>query len=262
MNRIARVLAMAPARAAMVRQPVQASLRPFKHGVRFASSSKKDDETQQAGEAGAAASAEGSSGELSTMDKMAKAMGWLGGFYSRRQVIMRASRNMYMECAEQAGKDNIYKICKLPDTFQSWFLVQQLHVWFCLVRLEAEGSDGKQFKKHLVQYFWEDVENRMRLMKVDDRNIQAETSRELLSMFYGLVFAYDEGLKNGDDVLAAAVWRNLFHASKAQATTQDLAVMVEYIRKEVQALDGIDSEAVITRGFITFGEEPEYTPRE
>lgn len=40
MNRIARVLAMAPARAAMVRQPVQASLRPFKHGVRFASSSK------------------------------------------------------------------------------------------------------------------------------------------------------------------------------------------------------------------------------
>lgn len=153
---------------------------------------------QQAGEAGAAASAEGSSGELSTMDKMAKAMGWLGGFYSRRQVIMRASRNMYdtspspllprhhrhpprppyrctlhrptsisfsgrfhchsfslffpflspsfpsththththryMECAEQAGKDNIYKICKLPDTFQSWFLVQQLHVWFCLVR--------------------------------------------------------------------------------------------------------------------------------
>eukprot|EP00729_Bicosta_minor_P010311 gene10311-5487_t len=66
----------------------------------------------------------------------------------------------------------------------------------------------------------------MRLMKVDDRNIQAETSRELLSMFYGLVFAYDEGLKNGDDVLAAAVWRNLFHASKAQATTQDLAVMV------------------------------------
>lgn len=105
------------------------------------------------------------------------------------------------------------------------------------MRLEAEGSDGKQFKKHLVQYFWEDVENRMRLMKVDDRNIQAETSRELLSMFYGLVFAYDEGLKNGDDVLAAAVWRNLFHASKAQATTQDLAVMVEYIRKEVQASD-------------------------
>ena len=141
----------------------------------------------------------------------------------------------------------------------------------------------------------------MRLMKVDDRNIQAETSRELLSMFYGLVFAYDEGLKNGDDVLAAAVWRNLFHASKAKvcahtlllqvfqprpcgighalamllsgrrpagagsyvradpcvtlmtsslskASTQDLAVIVEYIRKEVQALDDVDSETVVSKG--------------
>ena len=49
----------------------------------------------------------------------------------------------------------------------------------------------------------------------------------------GLVFAYDEGLAAGDDVLAAAVWRNLFHASRAQATAQDVALVVEYIRREV-----------------------------
>lgn len=67
----------------------------FGGGPLYFQNAQKDDETQQAGEAGAVASAEGSSGELSTMDKMAKAMGWLGGFYSRRQVIMRASRNMY-----------------------------------------------------------------------------------------------------------------------------------------------------------------------
>jgi hypothetical protein len=37
----------------------------------------------------------------------------------------------------------------------------------------------------MVKYFWEDVENRMKLMKMDDRNLQADNSRELLSMFYG-----------------------------------------------------------------------------
>jgi hypothetical protein len=37
------------------------------------------------------------------------------------------------------AKDNIYTICKLPDTFQSWFLVQQLHVWLCMVRLKVRG---------------------------------------------------------------------------------------------------------------------------
>jgi cytochrome b pre-mRNA-processing protein 3 len=41
-----------------------------------------------------------------------------------------------------------------------------------------------------------------------------------------LIFAYDEGIAGDDTVLAAAVWRNLFHASKASATTQELAVIV------------------------------------
>lgn len=101
----------------------------------------------------------------------------------------------------------------------------------------------------------------MRLMKVDDRNIQSETTRELLHMFYGLVFAYDEGLSQGDDVLAAAVWRNLFHASRSTATAQDLALMVEYIRREVKALDAVDSEHLINRGGVSFGPMPTALPR-
>lgn len=44
-----------------------------------------------------------------------------------------------------------------------------------------------------VQFFWDDVEHRMRLMKIDDVTIKTESSRELNSMFYGLLFAYDEG---------------------------------------------------------------------
>ena len=55
-----------------------------------------------------------------------------------------------------------------------------------------------------------------RLGDLDSRAL--ESTRELLSMFYGLLFAYDEGLAKDDRVLAAAVWRNLFHACKAKAT--------------------------------------------
>ena len=50
--------------------------------------------------------------------------------------------------------------------------------------------------------------------------IQSESTRELNDMFYGLLFAYDEGLVKDDTVLASAVWRNLFHASKSTATAQ------------------------------------------
>ena len=33
---------------------------------------------------------------------------------------------------------NFFRVCDLPDTFQSWFLVTQLHVWMSLVRLKQE----------------------------------------------------------------------------------------------------------------------------
>ena len=65
-------------------------------------------------------------GELTWVDKLAKNLGWLGGFYSRRQVIMRSARRTYLSCAEHASGDELYEICQLPDTFQSWFLVQQV----------------------------------------------------------------------------------------------------------------------------------------
>ena len=58
----------------------------------------------------------------------------------------------------------------------------------------ADGKEGTVFHNQLVQFFWQDVEHRMRIMKVQDTTVQAESTRELLSMFYGLLFAYDEGL--------------------------------------------------------------------
>lgn len=54
----------------------------------------------------------------------------------------------------------------MPNTFQSWFLVAQLHVWLCLVRLKREGRDGEYVIKQLVQFFWKDVEERMRVLGV------------------------------------------------------------------------------------------------
>ncbi len=109
----------------------------------------------------------------STGDKWLRRLGWLGGFYREKQV--------------------------LPQ-------------------------------KQLVTFMWEDVENRIRLLRVracvrrrrhaalanprsfvcsqiSDRTVVQETTKELLSQFYGLLFAYDEGLVADDVVLASALWR-------------------------------------------------------
>ncbi|MEQ2282241.1 Ubiquinol-cytochrome-c reductase complex assembly factor 1, partial [Ameca splendens] len=59
--------------------------------------------------------------------------------------------------------------CSLPDTLNSWFLVAQLHVWMCLVRMRQEGREGKFMCRYIVHSMWEDVEQRSKIMgKIQD----------------------------------------------------------------------------------------------
>ena len=58
------------------------------------------------------------------------------------------------------------EVTGLPDTFQSWFLIVQLHVWMTLVRFKSEGAQGAVMYKQIVTYFWHDVEYRMKLTGV------------------------------------------------------------------------------------------------
>ena len=54
----------------------------------------------------------------------------------------------------------------MPDTFHSWFLIAELHLWLCMVRLAREDNDGKYIIKEMGELFWRDVEERMKLVGV------------------------------------------------------------------------------------------------
>ena len=95
-----------------------------------------------------------------------KTLGWLGGFYSRKAILTRSAKTMYECCAEGLDYEKFYEAAGMPDTFQSWFLINQLHVWMCLVRLKPEGKDGRHMYQRMVQIFWDDVEERMKVMGV------------------------------------------------------------------------------------------------
>ena len=95
-----------------------------------------------------------------------KLLGWLGGFYSRKAILTRSAKTMYECCVEGLDYQKFYDAAGMPDTFQSWFLINQLHVWMCLVRLKPEGKDGRYMYRRMVQIFWDDVEERMKVMGV------------------------------------------------------------------------------------------------
>eukprot|EP00042_Codosiga_hollandica_P058371 m.878736 g.878736 ORF g.878736 m.878736 type:complete len:169 (-) comp59838_c0_seq7:24-530(-) len=52
-------------------------------------------------------------------------VGRLTGIESRGQVLRRSAEQLYNACPNPS---QIYALCSLPDTFQSWFLVMHLHV--------------------------------------------------------------------------------------------------------------------------------------
>nr|CAD7400714.1 unnamed protein product [Timema poppensis] len=55
---------------------------------------------------------------------------------------------------------------KLSDTFLSWFLVTELHVWMVLVRLMAEGKDGRFARNVVVEAMWSDTNTRAKKLGV------------------------------------------------------------------------------------------------
>ena len=96
----------------------------------------------------------------------------------------RSGKKFYQNCVEQVDHETFFEgtdtlvlvciechlktfciVCALPDTFQSWFLVSQLHVWLCLVRLKRE-KEGKHMLKEVVNTFWFDVDHRMQELGV------------------------------------------------------------------------------------------------
>lgn len=48
----------------------------------------------------------------------------------------------------------------MADTFFSWFLVTELHIWMIMVRYMAEGNAGRLVRNNAVLTLWEDTKAR------------------------------------------------------------------------------------------------------
>jgi len=79
----------------------------------------------------------------------------------------------------------------LPDTFHAWFLVTELHVWMLSCRAMKEGPEGKFLRNQLIIFMWQDVQERLKKLKVPikERN---KLLLELGSQFRAGIIMYDE----------------------------------------------------------------------
>ncbi|KAG0094549.1 Protein cbp3, mitochondrial [Podila epicladia] len=163
------------------------------------------------------------------------------GHYTVSQTAMRSTHRFYEICADQLNHKRSFWLdtCGLPDNFQTWFSITHLHVWLLMVRIRAEDH-GKVFQQQLVNHFFHDIEDRMRYNhKISSGRIISTYMHDFLAQFHGGVLAYDEGMCKDDPIMAAALWRNLFTSS---GTPDQIAILVDYVRKELQTLDTMPSD--------------------
>ncbi|XP_029682093.1 ubiquinol-cytochrome c reductase complex assembly factor 1 [Takifugu rubripes] len=185
--------------------------------------------------------------EVGPFTKMIEAMGFTGPLKYNKWKIKIAALRMYTCCVERINYDQFFDKCSLPDTLNSWFLVAQLHVWMCLVRMRQEGRAGKYMCRYIVHSMWEDVEQRSKIMGVDATH-RKEALKAMTETFYAALFGYDEGVLSDDRVLAAALWRNLFNCECEDP--RQLELLVQYVRKQMQFIDSLNGEDLLLTGEV------------
>ncbi|XP_042862636.1 ubiquinol-cytochrome-c reductase complex assembly factor 1-like [Penaeus japonicus] len=153
--------------------------------------------------------------------------------YSRTK-LKRSGFLLYSDLTEKVRVDDFFEVCDLPDTFFSWFLVTELHIWMLMVRLMAEGKEGRFTRNALIEALWEDADARSKKLGAASLSIRKEQMEAINSSFQAALFGYDEALIEDDRVLAGALWRRLF--SKKCEDPERLECCVQYVRKQAYTL--------------------------
>ncbi|TRY70365.1 hypothetical protein TCAL_01163 [Tigriopus californicus] len=78
------------------------------------------------------------------------------------QAQWRTTGTLLMtSCTQSVAVEEFFKELDMPDSFYSWFLVTELHIYMVSVRLLAnEGPEGFQIRNAMIESWWMDCEHR------------------------------------------------------------------------------------------------------
>lgn len=102
------------------------------------------------------------------------------------QRLKVTSHLLYESVADKINYVAFFRDFNLPNTFNSWFLVTELHVWLLMMRAMAEGSetgeDGRFLRNCIVEAMWGDVNTRAKKLGVSVKT----PLKSLINLFFFL----------------------------------------------------------------------------
>lgn len=156
---------------------------------------------------------------------------------------------LYENVADKVNYYEFFEVFDMPDTFNSWFLVTELHCWLLLTRVMNEGSesgqDGRFLRNCIIESMWTDVQKRAKKLGADNPSASRRQVAILGEQFQATLINYDEGIMSDDKILASALWRRFFEMKVEDYSK--LEKLVKYVRQTTVQLEEMTREQLVFR---------------
>ncbi|KAM0724458.1 Ubiquinol-cytochrome c reductase complex assembly factor 1 [Formica fusca] len=161
---------------------------------------------------------------------------------------MAIGNRVYENVVSQIDYPFFSKHFNMADTFFSWFLVTELHVWMIIVRYMAEGNAGKLIRKGIVTTLWQDTNARAENLGKITEKLRNKQIKEISEQFNAALIGYDEGIQSDDKVLAAALWRRFFYLECNNP--EHIETLIIYVRKQIYLFDNLPSHEILKKPIL------------
>jgi len=159
-----------------------------------------------------------------------------------KTTLMKSGATLSACCTHEVDLESFFKIFDMPDTYYSWWLITELHVWMLCVRLSVGNTkEGLMCRNEMVKTTYADMDERAKKVGDMDRNSRLNVVWDLAEEFKFAMLVYDLGLAGSDVDLANSIWRRFF-LGKEDPDVEKIELLVKYVRKTVASLDQINIE--------------------
>lgn len=157
---------------------------------------------------------------------------------------------IYEQIADKIDYASFFLKYNLPNTYNSWFLVTELHVWMAIARVMALEENGRLIRSSIVETLWQDATTRAKQLQADNPSAMRKQLNILSQQFQAALITYDDGFMHDDKSLATSLWVRLF--DRKCENYEHLEVLVEYVRRQMQMLDSIREEELLNKPTIVW----------
>lgn len=147
---------------------------------------------------------------------------------------------------DQDGTNFWFDTMQLEPTFSTWSQVSFLHMYILTVKLRTlpNNKDFLDHQRYLLEHFSNAAEDKMAILHgMSARGIRNRYLKDLFVQWRGVLYAYDQGLIQGDAALGTAVWRNVWKA-KEDVDWEKVAMVVGFIRNAIAGLENVDVQEI------------------